>query len=341
MYKPVDLLTQFSGLQGMLWVALGVLVLLGTAEARTYRDPIDLPAQFSAAASQSLLLDIVNRSGRLIAVGERGHILFSDDQGLSWRQAEVPTRSHLNAIAFSDENTGWAVGEDQVLLQTRDGGLSWSLVSDGRDADQKGPLLDIHFNSQSEGFAIGVFNKLLHSRDGGQNWLSWEAHIDNLDEWHLFAIAAGQEGHWYIASEMGLLFRSVDGGESFAPIQTDHGGSFHGILARPGEDGLDRVVLFGVGGVLYTSVDGGEQWKRVNTGTETGLAGATWLADGSALIVGADGLILLLNSELTQVKQHLIENGLPLSAVSLTENNRATLVGLGGVQSLSIQEFLP
>ena len=38
-------------------------------------------------ASKSLLLDITGSGSRLVAVGEHGHILFSDDAGANWEQA--------------------------------------------------------------------------------------------------------------------------------------------------------------------------------------------------------------------------------------------------------------
>ena len=46
----------------------------------------------SAKAVESLLLDVAHAGARLVAVGDRGHILYSDDNGASWAQAKVPTR---------------------------------------------------------------------------------------------------------------------------------------------------------------------------------------------------------------------------------------------------------
>ncbi len=317
-------------------LALSLQVAPALAE---YQDPIDLPAFKIDSAQQSLLVGVTLAGKRLVAVGERGHILFSDNRGQSWTQAKVDSRMHLNAVTFVDTDTGWVVGEDEAILHTQDGGKSWQRQHDGRDAEQKGPLLDLHFKNNQEGFAIGVFNKLLRTADGGQNWQPWQDHIDNIDEWHLFGIAATSADNLYIASEMGLMFRSQDGGKSFEAVQTDHDGSFHSILARPGDGGADQLVLFGVGGVLYTSTNNGESWNLIDTGIETGLAGGTWLDDGSALIVGADGVVLELDGNLQQVNRHAIDNGMPLSAVALVET-QATFVGLGGIQSFTLQELL-
>jgi len=220
-----------------------------------------------------------------------------------------------------------------VIVQTADGGQTWQRQYDGRDADMKGPLLDVWFRSTREGYAVGVFNKIYRTTDGGVTWIDWYDHVDNVDEWHLFAIAGSDSGMIYIASETGLLFRSTDGGASFAPLQTGHYGSFHGVLAGPGADGLDRIVLTGVGGILYTSTDGGETWNQLDSGTEAGLSGGNWLFDGSAAVVGYGGTLLHIDPALKTVTQHPQENGLPLSSIiTLGDESQLVLTGFGGPQ---------
>lgn len=313
-----------------------VLLLAGNLNTALadYRDPLDLHAMPMDSAPQSLLLDITRAGERLVAVGERGHILFSDDMGKNWAQAEVPVRTQLNGVFFVDEKLGWAVGEDAVILHSADGGASWQKQFDARDAEMQGPLLDLYFENAREGYAVGVFNKLYRTVDGGQHWEEWQDHADNLDEWHLFAMATNGENTLYITSEAGLLFRSLDGGESFEPLQTDHDGSFHGVLAKRGYDGRDRLILSGVGGKLFTSNNGGESWLELDSFTEAGLSGGTWLADGSALVVGADGVILHISADLTSAKKFQRENGLPLSSVIQQARGDLVLVGLGGIQSM-------
>ena len=63
-------------------------------------------------AEHSMLLDIAAAGERLVAVGERGHILVSEERGESWRQVEVPTTAMLTRVFFFDETLGWAVGHD-------------------------------------------------------------------------------------------------------------------------------------------------------------------------------------------------------------------------------------
>ena len=317
---------------------LGALLFPGVsavAQAAEYRDMVETPAIMVPAARYGLTLDIAQAGDRLVAVGERGHVLLSDDQGRNWTQVEVNTSAQLNAVAFADEKNGWAVGEDAVIVHTDDGGQTWQRQHDGRDADVKGPLLDVWFRDANEGFAVGVFNKIFRTVDGGANWTEWYDHVDNLDEWHLFAIGGSNSGAIYIASEAGLVFRSTDGGNSFEPIQTDHHGSFHGVLAVPRFAGIDHIVLTGVGGIIYTSTDGGATWSELDSGTEAGLSGVVHLPNGSVAVAGYGGVLLHIDADFATVTLHPQDNGLPLSSlIYLHEQERLVLVGFGGPQTI-------
>lgn len=313
---------------------LTAILLLGNMASMTaladYQDPLDSPALIKTAAAQSLLLDVARAGGRLVAIGERGHILISDDQGQSWTQQPSPVRAHLTAVYFVDADNGWIVGADGLILHSGDGGISWTKQFDDRDAELKGPLLDVYFSSPSNGFAVGVYNKLYLTHDGGKRWQNARDRVDNPDEWHLISIAASSD-KLYVTSEMGLLFVSEDGGESFSPLQTDHTGSFHGILSRETTEGKDQLVLFGVGGKLFTSLDNGESWNEIDTGTTAGLSGGAWLTDGSVMLVGADGVLLRGNADLSQWRTEFTDNSLPLTSV-IELNHKIILMGIGGSQ---------
>src|SRR5471030_2586830 len=78
----------------------------------------------SGKSVHGLLLDVTHAGTRLVTVGERGHILYSDDQGKDWTQAKVPSRQLLTALYFVDDKHGWAVGHDAQILASSDGGAT-------------------------------------------------------------------------------------------------------------------------------------------------------------------------------------------------------------------------
>jgi photosystem II stability/assembly factor-like uncharacterized protein len=97
-----------------------------------FQDPVDTPAMMSAQAVSSTLLAIEATGARVVAAGPRGHIVLSDDQGKTWRQAQVPVSTDLVALAFPSPSKGWAVGHGGVLLRSEDFGETWHRVFEGK-----------------------------------------------------------------------------------------------------------------------------------------------------------------------------------------------------------------
>ncbi len=93
--------------------------------------PLNTPAMQVSAAQNGVLIGLARAGTRLVAVGERGLVLLSDDNGQSWRQASVPVSVSLTAVQFVDAQQGWAVGHAGVVLTTHDGGEHWTLQLDG------------------------------------------------------------------------------------------------------------------------------------------------------------------------------------------------------------------
>ena len=288
--KPHPKASQRRGL-ALAALGLGGLLLLTTGHhdpnaALNTVPPDDRPAAPARLAPNSLLLDAVNLGHRLVAVGERGHILWSDDQGQAWQRARVPTQATLTAVYFHGDKLGWAVGHDAIILHSRDGGESWQ--AQYSDSDLEAPLLDVWFKDHEFGYAIGAYGLFLATTDGGRNWTRRSI---SDEDFHLNAIAASPAGRLYIAGEAGHVYRSDDGGETWTTLPSPYAGSFFGVLAPS----PDRVLIYGLRGNLFRSDDGGRSWVPVDTGGQASLMGGAVLGDGRIVIVGLGGTILLSN----------------------------------------------
>ena len=70
-----------------------------------FADVLDTPARTTPLASKSLFQAVTRAGDRLVAVGQRGHVVVSTDGGKSWKQSAVPVSSDLTAVYFVDANT--------------------------------------------------------------------------------------------------------------------------------------------------------------------------------------------------------------------------------------------
>src|SRR5262249_10578900 len=104
------------------FLALSLAMSLATAADEVAREPLRA-AEAARLAARGLLIAIAPAGQRLVAVGDRGIIVLSDDRGASWTQAQyVPTQALLTGVCFIDAQHGVAVGHDEVIVTTADAG---------------------------------------------------------------------------------------------------------------------------------------------------------------------------------------------------------------------------
>ena len=231
------------------------------------------------------------------AVGHEGLIAHSADGGEHW---EIQRSDPLKADAEANEAT--------------------------RDPQQGAPLLSVLFSTAQHGFAVGAYSLALRTDDGGAHWQSMIVAApaakknagaksdDDIDDDptpakdhgkmtfsdkelkigeeatpHLNAIARTASGALIIVGERGSAFQSRDDGATWKRIQLPYDGSMFGVIAYEN----DHVLAYGLRGHVYESGDLGTQWAEVETNTELSLMGGAALPDGGAVIVGANGIVLV------------------------------------------------
>src|SRR4051812_13808141 len=299
-------------------------------------DAANKPAEIEPLASGSLLLDLATAGSRLVAVGERGHVLLSDDQGATWRQAKsVPTRAMLTAVYFADSEYGWAVGHDETILNTADGGEAWTRSHFAPESQQ--PLLDLWFANRVSGIAVGAYGAYFTTNDGGRHWASakFSAPVTpSKDEelppdYHLNRIV-GVGNRLYVAAEGGKLYRSDDRGASWRALPSPYEGSFFGLVPIRG----DGLLAFGLRGHLYRSADAGETWTQLDSHTTAMLTSGVAINDLRVVIGGLAGVLLVSGDagETFRLTQQDDRKG--ISAVLPGTAGTVVVAGEGGVRTL-------
>jgi photosystem II stability/assembly factor-like uncharacterized protein len=228
-----------------------------------------------------LILDAQRIGSRIVAVGERGHMFISDDDGDHWRRAGNPFETTLTALAAVDDRVLVAVGHDARILRSADRGEAWTEVFSAPDDEE--PLLAVQFDASGRGFALGAYGRLMTSDDAGRTWTRNDLDADEL---HLNAMAAIGPDR-FITGEAGTLLRSEDGGTSWYALDAPYEGSFFGALATA--DGA--LLLYGMRGHVFRSQDRGVTWAEIASDTQASLFGGRMMSDGRIFLLGQNGTV--------------------------------------------------
>lgn len=322
----------------ILAVFLSVTTLSAQSQDSSYIAPL---------ATKSLLLDIVSENNRLIAVGERGHLLISDDSGKNWEQKRLPTVAMLTAV-YARGNKIWAVGHDAVIVHSDDGGETWTRQQFNPELQR--PLMDVLFFDDQHGIALGAYGIYFRTRDGGENW-EREFHVSLLDPYdqeYLLELKEEDEAFYQqelaaimphlnrvslsgdtllLAGESGLLAYSEDLGQSWQRLEPGYMGSFFDVVLQP--DG--SILAAGLRGNVYRSDPDFESWQRIKTGTTATLNSIVPLSSEEYLMVGNNGTVLWFGEELQL--QKLKDGKSVINAVA--NDGKVTAVTAVGIKSLS------
>lgn len=309
-------------------------------------EPATTEAEILPRASSSLLTDISLTGMGAVTIGERGHILVSSDLN-TWRQVAAPTRSLLTNV-FAIDSDVWAVGHEEVILHSTDGGNTWTRQH--ADPTAFGPLLDIYFFDAKRGFAVGAEGIYFTTEDSGSTWkkqsitdlteatavVAVSEQVDEslastdlgMDETppHLNAIVLSSKG-LMIVGESGAIFRSTDEGASWTRLGLDYNGSMFGAIAL--DD--DSVIVYGLNGHAFQTRDLGATWEALVTNTDASLMGGTAVPGARAVLVGARGAVLTKDPSSPALKAFTYSDGGALAGVLLRGETEFVVVGENGV----------
>ena len=306
-----------------------------TALAAVLAAPLAARAAFSAdgaararaGATRGVVLDLAWAGRRLVAVGERGHVLLSDDQGQAWRQARaVPTRTTLTSLHASDEQTLWAAGHGGVILRSGDAGDTWSLVT-GK-ADGPDVLLAIRVEPDGRGLAVGGFGTALATADGGKTWQQRPLLEGEMGEKHLNRIFVSGAGTWLIAAEGGVVLRSGDRGATWSAVKTPYAGSLWTGLALKG----GHLLVGGMRGNVVRSTDDGRSWTHRAIAEAGSLVGGAALPDGGAAMVGVDGTLVWGDAAGESFRLQRLEDRTTLTAAVALRQDALVAASVAGLR---------
>jgi photosystem II stability/assembly factor-like uncharacterized protein len=207
---------------------------------------------------------------------------FTGSTGVLGRQAETSSFScRFESVSFVDANQGWAVGgvkvpyidrTHAVVMQTRDGGLSWRSV----ETHGLPRLRKIHFSNVQQGMAVGdsgnVFTGgIFQTNNGGRSWSGklfpfdqdWRD-VERTGAGFVTINAAGQLGHIQNNQYENSVLIGLPAG---MPVV------FHDVLMLD----QSRGVALANDGLVFKTSNAGLSWNRVPVEKQhPQLAGVDW-----------------------------------------------------------------
>jgi photosystem II stability/assembly factor-like uncharacterized protein len=238
----------------------------------------------------ALVQDLVRVGERIFMAGERGHIAWSDDNGMTWTQATVPTIETINALHFATRELGWAVGYDGLILNTTDGGKTWNIQLDGLAYNITHAREEIaRLETQRSGLeeevdaAQAALDEAIEN--GAEDVVDLEIALEDatyaledleflirdsnrvFDEnapWPYMDVWFRDLNHGYVVGAFNQFMVTSDGGKTWEnkSYLLDNDDGFH-LNAVVGQGPIMYVV--GEGGLFLRSMDEGETWERLES----------------------------------------------------------------------------
>ncbi len=266
-------------------VACTLLLIAGSGAAETWH-----------YLSGGKLSGVSSVGSHVWTVGQEGLLLYSEDNGATWRRMPRFTTSNLSDIEFWDQNLGLVTAEDNAVYRTTDNGATWNT--------QVGSAGKVRFVTRDIVWITGLGLALL-SVDGGLTWESRACTDAGSGAPHWFS--DGLNGWAADGPPVGSrVFRTTDGGQSWAVVSSlpSELSSYAAALAFAGADSgvLLRYVLRYAGHVRldyriwYTTTNGGNTWSEAQTrsgypaprGLDTDLSGRIYALENDVCTVFDD-----------------------------------------------------
>jgi photosystem II stability/assembly factor-like uncharacterized protein len=206
--------------------------------------------------------------------------LFSQSPSYLW-QNPIPQGNPLFKIIAFDTTNAMAVGSVGTLMNTSNGGASWSHTNKityynivtGLPQNMELVIYSIYFTDRSWGYAVGNNGLIIHSSDGGSTWLrQFAGTSSNLQSIYFINSNVG-----WIAGWDGVILKTTDGGASWITQISNTQAQMHSIYFANADTGWavgERGVSGGASiAELLRTTDGGATWDKINLGINNRLWG--------------------------------------------------------------------
>ena len=234
-----------------------------------------------------------NDDNGYVLAGRR--IYLTKDGGKTWRENIVVNQNDYKnlspeflSIRFSDKKRGWIVGSlsnrreevvDSLVLQTTDGGETWSRVI----VPTRQELYHLYFTSNDNGWLVGSGGVILNTGDGGKTWRIQTSNTRS----NIYNVAFRDSDDGIAVGGGGMILRTEDGGDSWHKINSNTTKSLLRVNFINDKNGW----IVGNSGTILHTEDRGQTWFKQDSQTPDSLYGL-FMDKKYGWAVGRKGIIL-------------------------------------------------
>lgn len=258
-----------------------------------------------------------------------------------WISQASGTDDYLPGVWFIDSFKGFAVSDRGFILQTNDGGDTWTGSQVLFPRSDKG-LRGVCFCDSMKGWAVGTNGIIIHTLDGGATWINQASGtFEQLNT--VFCIDSTQV---WIVGFNGVILHTADGGNTWTRQISGVSTNIFDIVLIDSKIGFavgghckDCVDKPGYGGYILHTVNGGVEWNILKLDSAIlGFYGIYFTGADTGTVVGAGGTILRTTDGGTSWTSQQSGTANNLMDVFFIDNGTGTVVGgnlydqyLGGI----------
>ena len=173
-----------------------------------------------------------------------------------WEVTQFDNLANALDIDFVDDNKGFLVGSNRLIMQTNDGGKTWEQRKLDISSEENFRLLDIDFKGD-EGWLIGQPSLVMHTIDGGNNWTRLS--LGNKLPGQPFLVTTIGNDSAELATTAGAIYKTSNSGESWEAKVVDASGSGGVRDLRRTSDGK-YVNVSSLGNFFSTLQNNSDNW---------------------------------------------------------------------------------
>lgn len=304
-------------------------------------DRLNMPSKHFGHIESNAFLAVQRFSSRIITVGERGVIAYTDDFGHSWQQSNVPISALITAVHFPEEAQGWAVGHGGSILHSKDQGQSWELQLDGNKVNEL--LLQKAKNNlqaaknefeQADELEQEDLKYAIEDAEFALSNAEFDAELGPANPFLDVLFLNEKKG--FAIGAYGLFVMTEDGGQNWKSIASrlENFDRYHLNALTELKGGT--IIIAGEAGTLFASYDQGEQWETLYGPYQGSFFGIQALQNqDEALLYGLKGNVYKTKDGGQSWKKIPVTIETSLTASSMSDEGVLVIAGFSGVLLIS------